>query len=176
MGIKEAIDLIRFPVSNNSKQIWADLGCGDGLFTRALASLLPKGSSIHAIDIDEKAMRKIPIEFEEICIEKSIMDFTSDAISFHQLDGIIMANSLHYVKYKESFLIRMIDSLKDGGQFSLVDYDMARPNAWVPYPLPIETAEMLFLSCGMGSFKILNKRKSVFGDRWMYAATAVVEK
>jgi SAM-dependent methyltransferase len=176
VGIKEAIDLIRFPVSNNSKQIWADLGCGDGLFTRALASLLPKGSSIQAIDIDEKAMRKIPNEFEGLGIEKSVMDFASDAIAFHQLDGIIMANSLHYVKDKESFLIRMIDSLKTGGQFLLVDYDMAKPNAWVPYPLPIETVEMLLLNCGMESFKILNKRKSVFGDRWMYAAMAVVGK
>ena len=27
---------------------WADLGCGDGIFTRALASKLAAGSTVHA--------------------------------------------------------------------------------------------------------------------------------
>jgi trans-aconitate methyltransferase len=170
MGIKEAINLIRFTTSNNSTQVWVDLGCGDGVFTRALANLLPKGSLIHAIDIDGKAIRKIPDEYEGVVIEKSVMDFTSDAIVLNQLDGIIMANSLHYVKEKESFVTRMFGSLKLGGDFLLVDYDMNSSNPWVPYPLPIDAAEKLFLSCGAESFTVLNKRRSVFGDRWMYGA------
>lgn len=30
---------------------WADLGCGSGTFTLALAGLLPSGSTIDAIDL-----------------------------------------------------------------------------------------------------------------------------
>jgi len=173
MEIHEAIDLIRFTSGKEQNQVWADLGCGNGLFTRALASLLPGGSRILAIDTDEKTIREIPGSYNGVSIEKSVLDFTSDSVEFHQMDGIMMANSLHYVKEKEPFLKRMIASLKMGGYFLLVDYDMERVNRWVPYPLQIASAEQLFLHCGVQSFKILNKRKSVFGDQWMYAALIV---
>ncbi|MBE7179566.1 MAG: class I SAM-dependent methyltransferase, partial [Mucilaginibacter polytrichastri] len=33
-----------------SPQVWADLGCGDGLFSRALAGFLAQGSTIYAVD------------------------------------------------------------------------------------------------------------------------------
>jgi trans-aconitate methyltransferase len=173
MEIKEAIDLIRFTAGKEPNQDWADLGCGNGLFTRALASLLPAGSRIHAIDADEKVIREIPGLYNGVAIEKSALDFTSGSVVFHQMNGIMMANSLHYVEEKEPFLKRMIASIKIGGYFLLVDYDMERVNRWVPYPLPIATAEQLFLQCGAQSFKILNNRKSVFGDQWMYAALIV---
>ena len=173
MKLQDAIDLIRFAPGNEQKQVWADLGCGNGLFTCALASLLPGHSMIHAIDADKKAIREIPNSYNGVRIEKSVLDFTSDSIVFHQLDGIMMANSLHYVKEKEPFLKRMIASLKIGGYFLLVDYDMKKVNQWVPFPLQIASAEQLFLHCGAQSFKILNKRKSVFGNQWMYAALIV---
>lgn len=170
MGIEEAIDLIRFTPSNHPKQVWADFGCGEGVFTSALASLLPEGSTIKDIDLDRRALRKMPAESNGVVIEKVVGDFTSDAIVFHEMDGIIMANSLHYVKDKERFVRRMFEALKVGGNFLLVDYDMSRSNPWVPYPLPISVAEKLFLNCGAASFDVINKRKSVFGERWMYAA------
>ena len=173
MEIHEAIDLIWFTPGKEENQAWADLGCGNGLFTRALASLLPGGSRIHAIDADEKTIREIPASYNGVLITKSVLDFTSDSLVFHQVDGIMMANSLHYVKEKEPFLKRMIASLKMGGYFLLVDYDKERVNRWVPYPLQITSAEQLFLHCGAHSFKILKKRKSVFGDQWMYAALVV---
>src|SRR5690242_21423773 len=117
MEIEEAIDLIRFTLSNHSKQNWVDLGCGEGVFTIALASLLPKASMIKAIDLDTKALKKIPGEANGVVIEKVVADFTSESIAFRELDGIIMANSLHYVKDKESFVRRMFESLKLSGNF-----------------------------------------------------------
>ena len=170
MDISEAIDLIRFTMTSEQSQIWADLGCGDGVFTKALGSLLPDGSRIHAIDINERALRQVPDEFGGVKIEKSVLDFTLDSVVFHQLDGIMMANSLHYVKEQKRFVKRMIGALKAGGLFLLVDYDMNKANHWVPYPLPIVFAEELFLSCGAESFNLLNKRRSVFREQWMYSA------
>jgi trans-aconitate methyltransferase len=167
LEIKDAIDLILFPV-NEEVQIWADLGCGSGLFTKALASLLPRRSIIHAVDVDAKALQKIPKEYNGVSIETSVMDFSSGELALQPLDGILMANSLHYVKDKEPFLKGMIDVLKKDGCFLLVDYDMNKANQWVPYPLPIVVAEELFLKCGASSFNLLNKRKSVFGSQMMY--------
>jgi trans-aconitate methyltransferase len=170
LEITDAINLIRFRAKTESPEIWADLRCGSGLFTKALASLLPKGSRIHAVDMDSKAIQKIPKEYDGISIETSVMDFSSEEISFHQMDGFLMANSLHYVKDKEPFLVRMMDALKESGSFLLVDYDMNKANRWVPYSLPIKAAEELFFKCKARSFELLNKRKSAFGDQMMYAA------
>jgi trans-aconitate methyltransferase len=169
LELKDAIDLIRFS-TNENVQTWADFGCGSGLFTKALASLLPHGSRIHAIDVDEKAIQKIPKEYNVVSIETSVMDFSLGVFPFHEIDGILMANSLHYVKAKEPLLNQMMNALKDNGCFLLVDYDMNKANQWVPYPLPIVAAEELFLKCKARSFQVLNKRKSVFGEQMMYAA------
>src|SRR3982751_2784835 len=111
MQIREAIDLIRFRPTDKEIQIWADLGCGTGVFTKALAALLPAGSRIQAIDVDKNAMRQIPNEYEGVGIETSALDFTSEKITFNQMDGIMMANSLHYVKDKAPLVQRIIDSL-----------------------------------------------------------------
>jgi ubiquinone/menaquinone biosynthesis C-methylase UbiE len=170
MEVAEAIDLIRFTHTDEQVQIWADLGCGSGVFTKALASLLPAGSWIHAIDINEKSIRQIPKEYQGVGIETSVVDFRSEEISFNQMDGILMANSLHYVEEKEVFLNRMIDALGRHGYFLLVDYDTDQANHWVPYPISISMAEKLFLKCGARSFQLLNKRRSVFGNRRMYSA------
>lgn len=170
MEIKDATELIRFPINVKGVQTWADLGCGTGLFTKALASLLPQKSIIHAIDVDAKGLQKIPKEYNGVTIETSAMDFSPGAFAPHELDGILMANSLHYVENKELFLKRMMDTLKEDGWFLLVDYDMSKANPWVPYPLPIAAAEALFLKCNARSFQVLNQRKSVFGEQMMYAA------
>jgi ribosomal protein L11 methylase PrmA len=96
LEIKDAIDLINFPV-NEGVQTWADLGCGSGLFTKASASLLPRGSTIHAVDVDAQALQKIPEAYNGVRIETSVMNFSSGEFPFQQLDGILMANSLQFL-------------------------------------------------------------------------------
>jgi methylase of polypeptide subunit release factors len=78
---------------------WADLGCGDGTFTLALASLLAAGSTIHAMDRDASALQNIPPEHHGVRIQTHYGDFTRQPWPFARLDGILMANSLHYVEY-----------------------------------------------------------------------------
>ena len=76
---------------------WADLGCGDGTFTLALAVRLAAGSTIHAMDRDGAALRKIPSAYKGVRIKTHRGDFTNQTWPFADLDGILMANSLHYV-------------------------------------------------------------------------------
>jgi hypothetical protein len=40
MELSVAIDLIKAGVENKQRQVWADLGCGSGLFSEALLELL----------------------------------------------------------------------------------------------------------------------------------------
>jgi trans-aconitate methyltransferase len=171
MELSEAIELIRFETSSHA-QTWADLGCGSGLFTRALASFLAPGSLIHAVDREAKALAEIPKYYDDCQIEKHAEDFTSGNVFFPGLDGYLMANSLHFVPYKESFLKATFESLKDGGLFVLVEYDLKVPNRWVPFPLEQKEAQTLFMAVGFKDFKMLRRRPSVYGSHDMYAAVA----
>ena len=170
MNQEDAAEFILFENKNPLPQLWLDLGCGTGLFTLALAANLPAGSKIIAIDKDEKALRKIPATINRVAIQTMAADFVSDAVEAKEVDGILIANSLHYVKYKEIFLKKLISSMKTNGVFLIVEYDRKAGNQWVPYPLAINDAKALFAGVGYPRFHVLNKRPSVFGRYYMYCA------
>jgi len=170
MDRKEATEFISFENNNPLPQLWLDLGCGIGLFTLALAGHLPPGSKIVAIDKDEEALKKIPATVNDVVIQTMAADFVFDAFDIKEVDGILMANSLHYVKNKETLLRKLISSMKTNGIFLIVEYDRQAGNQWVPYPLTIDAAKTLFKSLGYPGFHVLNKRPSVFGGYYMYAA------
>jgi hypothetical protein len=50
--LADAVRLIGGRDLSAADETWADLGAGDGTFTRALATVLPVGSVIHAMDRD----------------------------------------------------------------------------------------------------------------------------
>ena len=170
MELNEAIELIRFQPSENQRQLWADLGCGSGLFSGALASLLPVESTIYAVDKDEKALARIPAKINGVVIEKKLGDFLALDSFFHSLDGLLMANSLHFISNKKSFLRSTFDLLKDDGLFLLVEYDLRTANSWVPFPVTIDEAEFNMVQAGFRSFEVLRKKPSIYGSHYMYAA------
>jgi hypothetical protein len=60
------------------------------------------------------------------------------------LDGLVMANSLHFVQHKDGPLQQARGYLKAGnqpasGRFLLVEYNTDQGNHWVPYPLSYQT-------------------------------------
>jgi SAM-dependent methyltransferase len=61
-------------------------------------------------------------------------DFTR-VIGLPLLDGILMANAMHYFKDKEAVLRQIHSFLKPIGTFLLVEYNVDSGNPWVPYPL-----------------------------------------
>jgi trans-aconitate methyltransferase len=170
MDQKDATELILFENKNPMPQLWLDLGCGTGLFTLALAGNLPAGSKIIAIDKDEKALRKMPATANNVVIQTMAADFVHDAWNIKEVDGILIANALHYVKDKEILLKKLMASMKTNGVFLIVEYDRQAANQWVPYPLTIDAAKALFKSLGYLGFHMLNKRHSAFGEHYMYAA------
>lgn len=141
-------------LANPSPQRWADLGCGEGAFTLALAEILAPGSRIDAFDTDDRALAEIPARRNGVVIEKHHADFVTHLPPAH-LDGIVMANSLHYVADQRSFVERATGTLVRAGAFLLVEYDSNAPNAWVPYPLSLNTCAQLFDELG---FEILSTR------------------
>jgi ubiquinone/menaquinone biosynthesis C-methylase UbiE len=148
---------------------WADLGCGDGTFTRALAEALAAGSSIHAMDREASALKRIPSQHGAVRIQTHRGDFTRLPWPFHSLDGILMANSLHYVKDKAAFIRQCKAEMVPPGRFVVVEYDTAHANQWVPYPIGVRALEEMFRTTGYQSFALLGSRPSVFRRAEIYA-------
>src|SRR5690348_658797 len=100
---------------NHTKQIWADLGAGNGVFTHALSTLLHDGSILYAIDMNAARMESIKV-WQQIVLKKVQADFVGDAWKIEPLHGVLMANSLHFVKDKELFLRKLKAKLIPGGK------------------------------------------------------------
>lgn len=139
MDIATAIRLIRNGIKTTAQpQTWADLGAGDGLFTRAAASLLEADSTIYAID---KTPLPEIVADTNVTIVRRQKDFISDELGLTGLDGIIMANSLHYVRDQSTFLKKLTNILKPEGRILIVEYDLLAANKWVPYPVPFASLQ-----------------------------------
>ena len=149
---------------------WADLGCGSGLFTLALTSFLPPGSKVYAIDRQPKIHTQTTPN--QVSIERTKADFVEETLSVQDLDGILMANSLHYVKDKLA-LIRTLQStnLRSEHAFLIVEYDTDRPiQPWVPYPMSFLAAAELFKGAGYTTITRLADHPSVYNRSTMYSA------
>jgi ubiquinone/menaquinone biosynthesis C-methylase UbiE len=118
--------------------VWADLGCGTGSFTIALAGLLLKKSLVYAVDKNKAALNKMLDEYKDVIIKKIQGDFTEIKLP-ENLDGILMANSLHYVSDKHAFIKKIQTHLIEQKLFLIVEYDTDIPNQWIPYPVSLNS-------------------------------------
>lgn len=170
MDIKEAIAFIEneFLQNQSAPSHWADLGCGSGLFTRALSYYLKPGSKIYAVDKANPSDLKLSEEQNQLIPIQG--DFEKDSLPVPKLDGILMANSLHYVRDKYAFLTKCRQSFSNDS-FLIIEYDTDTPvKHWVPYPVSFTLLSRLFESVGFHEITKLKERRSVFGDTFMYAA------
>ena len=152
---------------------WADLGCGDGTFTLALAALLAAGSTIHAMDRDASALRNIPSSHNSVRIKTHRGDFTNQAWPFADLDGILMANSLHYVDDPVAFIRACARRMTSQHRFLIVEYDTNEASRWLPYPVSQARLTAVFASAGYSSIRMLRSRPSVYRRASLYAAVIV---
>ena len=170
MELAQAMDMLRGDhIAQHQKQEWADLGCGTGTFTLALAGLLSPKSLIHAMDTNPNALDQVPANYNSVTIDKLKGDFERQSLPFDGLNGILMANSLHYVKDKSAFIKKAIQCLGKAGGFLLVEYDTKQANQWVPYPLDFSMLQQLFQKEGFGTVKKLEERPSLFRSAKLYS-------
>jgi len=164
MDHSDHVNLLR--PANLLPGIYADLGAGSGAFTLALRELVGLDSTIHAVDKDkssldelEKAHRARFHSTEHLTLLPN--DF-SRPLSLPPLDGIVMANSLHFFKDKEKILRHVREFLKPTGALIIVEYNVDSGNMWVPYPLTFETYRTLAPRAGFSEPRLLAKVPSRF--------------
>ena len=171
MKIEEATNLISgVDGINKPNQYWADLGCGDGLFTVALASLLGENSLIHAVDTSQKSLAKIPDSANQVLIKKHKLDFVQRELPFDRLDGVLMANSFHFVKDKLAFISKLQNHLTASHKLIFVEYDMDAPSTWVPYPISYPKLPGFFKELNYRSIDKLHEIPSLYNRANIYSA------
>jgi SAM-dependent methyltransferase len=172
MELSVAVSLIENGIGSANSQRWADLGAGTGLFTTALASRLTPPSVVYAVDRDEKAIGQIPAEISGNTVRKVTSDFRDVRRLPGVLDGVLFANSLHFVKEKVSFLEDLKQKFTSSGRVIIVEYDLEKPNPWVPYPLRVEALEKLLVTTGFSNFRKLHRHPSRYNRADIYSAVA----
>ena len=173
MNHDDHVRLIRDGVSGGGG-VWADLGSGEGAFTLALADLLGPGGHIYSVDTDARALREqrqaLQARFPAVTLEQRTADFARP-LDLPPLDGVVMANSLHFQRHKEPALRLVRAMLKPGGRLALVEYNADKGNMWVPYPLSYPTWEALAQANGFIQTRLLATQPSRF-LREIYSAVS----
>ena len=176
MDSRDAIGLLSSAIHTRGGT-WADLGAGDGVFTRALAEVLGTGARIYAVDRDVHALASL-----ERWAASSIHDVVTMTADFTRpfelpdfgdamLDGILLANSLHFVRDADVVLARLVESVKRGGHVVLVEYDRRAASQWVPYPVSSRQLSALAGAAGLSPFEVTATLPSAFGGE-LYTAIA----
>ncbi len=164
MNHKDHVNLLQKGVPGQGG-IWADLGSGTGAFTLALADLIGPAGQIYSIDKDQRALkeqeRAMRASFPATTVRYITADFTRQ-LALPPLDGIVMANSLHFIRHKDPVLQLIRSYLRPGGRLILVEYNSDRGNMWVPYPLSYGTWETLSRQNGFTLTQLLTTIPSRF--------------
>jgi ubiquinone/menaquinone biosynthesis C-methylase UbiE len=169
MTLAEAIDLIR-PGILSKKGTWADIGAGTGMFTLALMEILESGKVI-ALDKSPHTLYSIKAP-SHLKLKIVDADFNRP-LELPALDGIVMANALHYAKDHQTVLQNVLASLKPEGIFILIEYDTERPNEpWVPNPVSLNKFRALCKITGLSDPVEIGRKKSIYSDGEIYSVVS----
>jgi SAM-dependent methyltransferase len=171
----DALDLLRAAVPAADGEVWADLGAGTGVFSRALATLVGRAGRVIAVDRDARALasirgRRHPPPGPAAAIEGMVGDVTGP-LALPALDGVVMANVLHFVADAAGVLARVAGLLRPGGRLVLIEYEGRRPGPWSPYPVDFDRFVELARSSGFTPPRAVARRPSRYGGE-IYVAVA----
>lgn len=164
MNHADHVTLLRDGVPT-SGGVWADFGSGTGAFTLALAELIGPSGVIYSIDKDRGALaqqeRLMRERFPNLTAHYLAADFTRP-IQIPPLDGIVMANALHFQHDKDRVVRLVRTYLKPGGRLMIVEYNISSGNFAVPHPIPFRDWQTLARRSGFTATKLLATRPSRF--------------
>jgi ubiquinone/menaquinone biosynthesis C-methylase UbiE len=173
MDHTDHVNLLK-PANVSMGGTWADFGAGSGAFTLALRELVGPHADIYAVDKDRRGFTELEkAHREKFTTSQNVHPMRADfsgALSLPPLDGIVMANSLHFFKDKEKILRHVRSFLKMNGLLLLVEYNVDSGNMWVPYPLSFETYRSLAPRAGFSEPELLATAPSRFLREFYSAA------
>ena len=155
---------------------WLELGSGEGAFTLALAELVGPAGWIVSVDRDAEALarqaRALDERYPGVPVTQLLRDFQTP-LDVEPVDGLLMANSLHFIAEPLALVTALARHVQPGGRFVLVEYDAERGNPWVPHPVSFRAFTGLAAAAGLGAPRLIGREPSRFLGS-IYAAVAQV--
>jgi ubiquinone/menaquinone biosynthesis C-methylase UbiE len=163
MNHDDHVRLVR-PGVEGAGSRWLELGAGEGAFSLALADVLGPGEIV-ALDRDGGALRRLaeelPRRFPVVRLQTRIGDFRDD-LPEGPFDGLLAANSLHFVTDPADVLRRAAARLAPAGHVVVVEYDADRGNPWVPHPFSVERFAVIAAEAGLTNVREIGRVPSRF--------------
>jgi SAM-dependent methyltransferase len=158
------------PAIRPADSAWADIGAGDGLFTRALARLLGPAGVVYAVDRDPDALRSLTALAASIPRDTHAevvpgYDDFNGLLLLPPVDGVLLANVLHFVPSdrQASRVEEVVAMLKRGGRVVVIEYDRRAPSRWVPHPVSMKRLGELADEAGLADPVVTATQPSAYG-------------
>jgi len=156
-------------------EAWGDFGCGAGAFTLPLAEAIGADGTLLAVDRDERALDSLRRALDALPsplppVQLRVADVRLPG-ALPPLDGILLANVLHYLPDAVATLGTLARTLRPGGRVLVIEYDRADATPWVPHPIPVSSLAALAKGAALLPFDVKVRVRSDFG-RMLYAAVA----
>ena len=155
--------------------VWGDLGSGTGAFTLALRELVGPDAEIYAVDQHQASLSEMlktyKRKFGNTARLHSLTADFSKPLDLPALDGLLLANSLHFFRDKVKILKQLKKHITSTGILLVVEYNVDKGNLWVPYPVSYDTFRNLVMDSGFSDPRLLATHPSSF-LREFYSASA----
>jgi hypothetical protein len=129
------------------------------------------------VDVDRRALqaqvRELSTRHPSVTVTAVHGDFTMD-LEIPDLEGIVMANSLHFQRDTCAVLRHVSRWLKSGGRIVIVEYDAQKAGPWLPTPVPPAALALAAECAGLSAPRLLARRASRYhGAGGIYSALLV---
>lgn len=133
----------------------ADVGCGEGYFTLRLAQAVGESGKVWAVDISEKALRKLAERAEKAKlanIEIVHSEPTDTKLTDASVDVAFVCDVLHHVPEADRLpLVRdVVRAIRPGGYLFVVDWRKSREVKFDPYERLIPRDDLVKLGRDAG--------------------------
>jgi SAM-dependent methyltransferase len=170
------VGLIRAGIEGAGRR-WLELGAGRGAFTLALADLLGPGAEIVAVDRDARDLADLATtmgrRFPGTDLTTIVADFSRPLPVEPGFDGLLAANSLHFVGDPGAVIKSGWPLHRPGARIVVVEYDSDSGNPWVPFPFSFTSWQAIAARAGLVDTRLIGRVPSRFLGA-IYAAASEV--
>lgn len=124
-GVSKAIENLKL----ESDAYLADIGAGSGYYTFRLAQKVPDGK-VFAVDLQPEMLQIIRQKVKQNKIENIELikgEETSPNLAKNSIDLALMVDVYHELSYPKEMMQEIVQALKPGGRFVLLEYRMEDP-------------------------------------------------
>ena len=113
-------------------QVIADIGAGDGYFTRRFAAAVGSTGKAIGIDIDAGAIRKMTADAKVLGLanyEARLVPEDDAMLAPGSVDIIFLCDAYHHIDGRVAYFTKVKAALKAGGRLIIVDFVKSRDNS-----------------------------------------------